>query len=152
MAKYKIEIIRNGYSGMRKCFDTRECESFVPNKYLTVTAITCEENEDTLTLPDYSSETQMPVTHVGYAESYTPSREEWEDWHHCKGGEIYPAQYTMYESCLNLPSSIKSIYIPKTIIDVSSEAFINLEDVIFSVDPDNPIYTTEDGKLVRKTK
>ncbi len=155
MAKYEIEVLQIGYNGTLVDFDSGRRESYTPSSCVVVTAITCEKNAESLALPAYGSdcsETSSPVTHVGYENGFIPKHEEWHDWHHCRGGQIRPDEYTLNPICLNLPSSIKTIHIPETVINISSKAFSNLEDVTFSVHPDNPKYTTFKGKLVHKHK
>ena len=150
MATYSITQILNGYNGVYEDCDRRERTTHTAESCTVLYEIICDEGESELIIPSHDGE--YALTHVGYTQGFRPAHEEWDDWHHCKGGMRIPDQYFPSPISLNVPASVKRITIPKTVKSVSQAAFEGLTDVIFEVHPDNPYLTVVDNKIVWKKK
>ena len=146
MAYYKTKVLREGYDG--EDGDAGNTTVHIANCYTVLVKINCAPDDEVLIIPSHYG--KNPITHIGYYESYTPSHQEWVDWHHCKGGVYYPAHYSLFGASLDIPENIKKIIIPETVKKISSSAFKNANGVIFEVHPDNPYLTVEDNKIVEK--
>ena len=49
-----------------------------------------------------------------------------------------------------LCTSLKSVFVPTTLVEIHERAFENSEKVVFNVADNNPVYKDEDGKLLNK--
>lgn len=54
--------------------------------------------------------------------------------------------YNSFGNC----ASLKSFYVPATLVQIDGDAFAGSDSVTFSVSASNPVYSQEDGALVRK--
>ena len=97
------------------------------------------------------SDFEEPITHIGYKYEFEPAHEEWADWHHpSKGCDYVPDRHYLRNISLKLPANIKKVVIPQTVEAISFYAWEGCENVTFEVHRDNKIYTTRNGKIVRK--
>lgn len=143
MAKYIAHLYKEGY----------ETKERVPKEVGVITAIECEAEEEVLEIPDHVDEFEAPITHIGFEYEFDPAHEVWADWHHpSKGCDYEPDRHVLRHICLKLPSSIKKVIIPQTVDHISYYAWDGTDKIVFEVHPDNPRYTTENGKIVSKEK
>ena len=49
-----------------------------------------------------------------------------------------------------LCSSLKSVFVPGTLVEIHERAFENSEKIVFDVADNNPVYKDEEGKLLKK--
>jgi|GEM_PF-7097017 len=94
----------------------------------------------------------LPITHIGYSQTYVPAHEEPLDPKSPTGGtKTVCGEYAAKMRPLELPKTVKKIYIPATVTDIAPYAFDGVaKDAVFEVAKGNPRYTARCGKLCYK--
>ena len=137
MAKFRIEIIKYGYSGT--------------STLVSLNGITADKDEEIVVLPEMYL--GRNITHIGYNQSYEPAHEEWADWHHPGKGMTYVPESYGFDLCpLNVSPWVKKIVIPKTVSNLSFNFSRGLDHITFEIDPENIYFTVKGGKVVSKRK
>ena len=150
MATYKTKLLCDGSDGVYEDCDSGKKTYYTAARFTVLVEVNCAPEDEVLTFPSHDD--GKPITHIGYSQLYAPSREEWHDWHHCRGGVRYPAVYMLSDASLGIPANIKKIIIPETVQKISPRAFAGADSAVLEVHPDNPYLTVEDNKIVKKAQ
>ena len=126
----------------------REGTFYCKEYYLVVNKIQSDGSEIAVIPKFYEN---AKVTHIGYYEICERLPDDWSDYQHMKSNNDVEI-YHLYEQRVYVSPQIKKIVIHADITHISSIAFSDRPDLIFEVDEANPVYTTENGKLIRKIK
>ena len=90
------------------------------------------------------------ITHIGFAQAKTvDTRSDAERWQDEYYHSYYPTP-SLQAVEVSVSPSVKRIFIPKTVMRISTLAFKSLTDICFEIDEDNGVYKVEDNKIVKK--
>lgn len=135
MAKIKVETIKEGIEGREYTYFT------------SISDIQAEENEEVIELP--STFEGKTITHLGFYQVYDEAHEVWCDYHHpAKGSDWKEAEYKRGYSRFILPSTVKKIIVPKSIIQINDLCFSYCSGILLDFEQGSPFFRVD--KLVYK--